>query len=427
MLTQSPRGTQDIYGKQAEIWLAVENKIREVCRRFGMGEIRTPVIEHTELFLRGVGETSDIVQKEMYTFMDKGGRSISLRPEITAGAARAYVERSMQSQPQPTKMYYIGPNFRYEKPQAGRWRQHHQFGAELYGSYHAAADAEIISLGHEVLTGLGIKGAMLHINNIGGPECRTTYNRTLKAFIHDNLENLCPTCKERYEKNPLRVLDCKESKCREIIRNAPSVLDALGTECRAHLDRLTMLLDTMGIPFILDDKLVRGLDYYTRTVFEFIFDIGTGGKKTEIAVCAGGRYDNLIEECGGPQTGAVGFGMGIERLLLALERSDIDMSPPAGRGIYIGCAGEEGFIKSQALVYRLRRNGIDAESDIIGRSVKAQMKYADKLHAAYSVIIGDDEIANNRAAVKNMATGERIEIGLDEIESLFAHREEMTE
>lgn len=411
MLTQAPKGTKDIFGAEIAQWQIIENKMRNLCRNFGIDEIRTPVFEHTELFLRSVGDTTDIVQKEMYTFFDKGDRSITLRPESTAGAARAYIEHGMFNNAQPTKLYYIAPTFRYENTQAGRQRQFHQFGVEMYGSYSPALDAEAISVAYELIKDMGINSVELRINSLGCPECRGRYNKMLRDFIGDNLDNLCHECKSRYEKNPLRVLDCKEEKCKKIIAGAPSVIDCLDEECTEHFETLKEILAGMGISFTVDPMIVRGLDYYTRTVFEFVTNtIGAQG-----TVCGGGRYDNLVEECGGPKTGAVGFGLGIERLLMTLEAQNGKSEYKPFRHLYIGSIGKKGFIKSQAITFELRKMGIIAECDTVGRSVKAQMKYANKIGAMYSLILGDDEVDLGKASVKNMETGETTEINISEI------------
>ena len=405
MQYQTPRGTKDIFGASMRVWQHVEQTIREVAGYFVFGEIRTPIFEHTELFQRGVGENTDVVQKEMYTFVDKGGRSLSLRPEITAGSARAFVEHKLYAGSLPVKFYYIGPNFRYERPAAGRWRQHHQFGAEIYGSYSAAADAEVIALADMALKHLNINDAEIRVNSLGGLECRAGYNNKLKMFLSDHYQELCPTCQNRFEKNPMRVLDCKDPSCKSLLENAPIPLDTLGDECRKHLDDTLTILAAMGIGAILDGKIVRGLDYYTRTVFEFV------DARSQLTICGGGRYDNLIEECGGPPTGAVGFGMGLERLIMMLGEQEINKVP----AVYIGCIGEQGLITAQALANRMRKAGITAEADITGRGLKAQMKYADKTGALFSMIIGDNEIAKGSVYLKNMRTGEQTEKSFDEL------------
>ena len=412
MLTQAPRGTRDIFGAEMKEWHKVEGIIREICENSGIEEIRTPIFEHTELFLRGVGETTDIVNKEMYTFNDKGDRSITLRPEGTAGIARAYIEHGMHNMPQPIKLYYLSsPIFRYEKAQAGRQRQFHQFGVEMLGSFSPAQDAEAISVASRLIETLGVKDIELRLNSLGCPECRSVYNKRLREFIGENIEHLCPTCKDRYEKNPLRVLDCKEEKCQSIIKDAPSVLDCLDEECTAHFEKVQEILTEMGIKFTVDPKIVRGLDYYTRTVFEFVTNsIGAQG-----TVCGGGRYDKLIEECGGQVTGAVGFGLGMERLLLTLEAQNGKFCDEPYKDIYIGAIGDRGFVKSQAVAYNLRKEGFKAECDTVGRSVKAQMKYANKIGAKYSVILGDREIDEDSVSLKNMETGDVQEIKLSEI------------
>ena len=406
MLTEAPKGTKDIYGAYMDEWQRVEKIMRGICEDFSIGELRTPIFEHTELFLRGVGETTDIVQKEMYTFKDKGDRSVTLRPEGTAGAARSYIEHGIYNNPQPTRFFYIGPMFRYENTQKGRQRQFHQFGVEMLGSYSPALDAEVISVAAELLKRLGINDVMLKINSLGGPECRQKYNKALREYIGSNIDKMCDDCKSRFEKNPLRVLDCKEEKCQHIIADAPVVLDYLGPECKEHFETVKAILDEMGIKYEVDDKIVRGLDYYTRTVFEFVSN-GIGAQGT---VCGGGRYDNLIAECGGQPTGAAGFAVGIERLLLVLEAQNGEFEKKNERDIYIGAIGQKGLVKGQGIAYRLRQAGVKAECDSVGRSVKAQMKYANKIGAAYSVILGDNEIDNDIVKLKNMETGEEEEV-----------------
>ena len=418
MLTEAPKGTKDIFGAYMDEWQRVEGVIRSLCEDFGIGELRTPIFEHTELFLRGVGETTDIVQKEMYTFKDKGDRSITLRPEGTAGAARSFIEHGLYNNPQPTRLFYIGPMFRYENTQKGRQRQFHQFGVEMYGSYSPALDAEVISVAAQLLKRLGINDVALRINSLGCPECRQKYNTALREYIGSNIDKLCDDCRERFEKNPLRVLDCKEEKCQRIIADAPVVLDYLDEECTEHFETVKAILDEMGIKYEVDDKIVRGLDYYTRTVFEFVSN-GIGAQGT---VCGGGRYDNLVAECGGQPTGAAGFAVGIERLLLVLESLNGAFEKKAEKDIYIGAIGKAGLIKGQGIAYRMRQAGIKAECDSVGRSVKAQMKYANKTGAAYSVILGDNEIAEDSVKLKNMETGEEEPVKVSELFDIMIDR-----
>ena len=405
------KGTHDIFGDNMKKWHSLEKTIRDLCIDFGFNEIRTPIFEFTNLFQRGVGETTDIVQKEMYTFTDKGKNNITLKPEGTAPTVRAYLEHKMYADTQPTKLYYLAPAFRYENTQAGRQRQFHQFGIELFGAESATADAEVIAIASTLLSRLGIKKVELHINSLGGPECRAKYNETLKGFLKERKEQLCPLCQERMDKNPLRVLDCKNPNCGAIVKDAPTVLDCLGEECKAHFQELQDLLTKMNIPFVVDPSIVRGLDYYTKTVFEFISkDIGSQG-----TVCGGGRYDKLVEEVGGAATPAVGFGAGIERLLLVQEAENGPVENKPVRDIFIGAIGDKAIIEVHGLVHKLRQEGISAEADHMKRSVKAQMKYANKIGARFSAIIGDNEIETGKANLKNMETGETKEVALQEL------------
>lgn len=414
MLTQAPRGTFDLYGQELLEWKNVEKEIERVTSEFNFKEIRTPIFEHTELFLRGIGDTTDVVQKEMYTFEDKGGRSITLRPEWTAGVGRAYLEHSLYAEVQPTKLYYVGPCFRYEKPQAGRNRQFSQFGCELYGAADPAADAEVMALAHTLLQRLGITNVTLHINSLGCPDCRRRYNRVLTDYFESRKDKLCPTCQERLTRNPLRILDCKSPICQEIVKGAPSTLDSLDDECRNHFEELQRRLMAMAIPFEVDPGIVRGLDYYTRTVFEFVCnDIGAQG-----TVCGGGRYDSLIEELGGAPTPAVGFAMGIGRLLLARQALQAAPAVSEPLDIFVGSMGARASVQAGELALQLRRAGYTAETDIMGRSVKAQMKYANKLGARYTAILGDDELDQNRIRLKNMQDGTVQEAALDDSEAL---------
>lgn len=390
----------------------VEAKARAAAAVFGFKEIRTPVFEHTEVFQRGIGDGTDIVNKEMYTFIDKGGRSITLKPEGTAGVARSFLENSLYAQAQPVKMYYISPIFRYERPQSGRLREHHQFGCELFGSPEAEADVEVISLARYFLNSLGIDKLLLKINSIGCKECRQRYNEALKAYLSARLAEMCGTCRERFEKNPLRILDCKEENCKKITAGAPSVIDYLCTDCAKHFDGVKSGLAAAGISFEIDPKIVRGLDYYNRTVFEFVsLDIGAQG-----TVCGGGRYDGLVGQLGGSGSPAVGFGLGLERLLLTLENGGLLTGvADAAPDYYIAPATPDAKPAAAAIVARLRAKGLSAETDLMSRSVKAQLKFADKKGARYVVVIGGDEIASGYAAVKDMRDGTSVKVKLSEI------------
>lgn len=409
------KGTKDIFGDEMRKWLEVEEIIRGLCDDFGFNQIRTPMFEYTDLFARGVGETTDIVNKEMYSFVDKGENRITLKPESTAAVVRAFLEHSMYADTQPTKLYYISPTFRYERPQAGRQRQFHQFGVEMFGTDSATADAEIIAIGHTLLKRLGIKKVELHINSLGGPECRKKYNETLKAFLHSKKEHLCPLCQERMDKNPLRVLDCKNPECQEHLKEAPTVLSILGEECKAHFNQLQELLTAMDIPFIVDPSIVRGLDYYTKTVFEFISnDIGAQG-----TVCGGGRYDKLVDEIGGKHVPAVGFGAGMERLIIVRDAENNAPLLPATRDIFIGYRGDAAMMEAFKLVNSLRQIGISAESDHLQRSIKAQMKYANKIGARYSVIIGESELEERSLKLKEMESGNEVTIPMEQFVEAF--------
>lgn len=420
MLTQAPKGTKDLLPMESYKWHYVEGVIRELCKEFGFGEIRTPSFEHTELFKRGVGDTTDIVQKEMYTFNDRADRSITLKAEGTAPTVRAFIEHSLYSETQPTKMYYITPVFRYEKPQAGRLREHHQFGIELFGASDASADAEVISVAMAFFERLGIKNLNVNINSIGCPKCRENYNNALKEYFKQNLENLCSTCQDRYERNPLRILDCKNPKCQEIGKDAPVILDYICDDCREHFEYLKKELTALEIPYVVDPHIVRGLDYYTRTVFEVISE-NIGAKST---VCGGGRYDNLIEACGGPSTPSVGFGLGIERLLLTLESNGIVIPEPEKPLLYVAALGENAKLAAAKIINKLRREGISGSRDLMSRSLKAQMKYANKINARYTIVLGDNELSENKAKLKNMETGEETEIEISNILLEMMNREE---
>lgn len=405
------KGTKDIFGEEMRKWLDMEETIRGLCDDFGFTQIRTPMFEFTNLFQRGVGDTTDVVQKEMYSFVDKGDNAITLKPESTAGVVRSYLEHNMGADTQPIKLYYISPTFRYEKPQAGRQRQFHQFGVEMFGSDSPTADAEIISIGYELLKRIGLKKIELHINSLGDRECRKKYNEALKAYLETKKDGLCPLCNERREKNPLRVLDCKNPNCQELFHDAPTVLDTLGEECMAHFNKVQELLTAMDIPFIVDPKIVRGLDYYTKTVFEFVSnDIGSQG-----TVCGGGRYNGLVEELGGKPTPAVGFGAGMERLILAKEAENGNTLDPVTRDLFLGYRGDDAAVTAYKLITQLRSAGVSAESDHLQRSVKAQMKFANKIGAKYSAIIGESEMEGQVIQLKNMETGETKEVAFSDL------------
>lgn len=412
MLTKAPKGTKDVLPAQSGKWQYIEGKIRDICARFGYREIRTPVFEHTELFLRGVGDTTDIVQKEMYTFLDKGDRSITLKPEGTAGVVRSFVENKLFSAAQPTKMYYLStPVFRYEKPQAGRLREHHQFGIEVFGSSQPSIDAEVITVALSLLNTLGIDSLELNINSIGCKECRPKYNQALKNFLESKKDGLCKNCKERMVTNPLRTLDCKEESCREIVADAPTMLDFVCDECKSHFDGLKKRLDSIGVAYKINPFIVRGLDYYTKTVFEII-STGIGAQGT---VCGGGRYDGLVEEIGGPVTPGIGFGMGIERLILVLESLGIDLPEPSVCDVYVCTLGDAASMKGFSITAELRQQGVKAECDHMGRSMKAQLKYANKIGASKVIIIGDDEIEKGVAVVRDMTKSEESTVPLTEL------------
>ena len=415
MAFSRPKGTNDFYGDKIREWQAIEAIIRNMCDEFLISELRTPMYEYADLFRRGVGETTDIVEKEMFTFTDAGGRLFALRPEGTANAARAYIENGMASLPKPLKLFYIMPNFRADKPQKGRYRQHHQFGVEYFGAEGPECEAEVISVANELLMRVGIKGALPHINSLGCTDCRARYNEALKGFLGDNLDKPCETCRGRFEKNPLRVLDCKNQACKELMTLAPLSTDVMDEDCRLHFEGVQKHLKALGIDFTLSPKLVRGLDYYTRTVFEF-FSADLGAQDS---LFGGGRYDGLIQDCGGPKTAAVGFGMGIERLLIILEEQGVKLASSLKKPVFAGFMGEKGQLKALKLVQALRRAGIPAEFDLLARSVKAQMNYADKIGAAYSLIIGDDEVEKGIVKVKNMDSGETAEVRIDELAEYF--------
>lgn len=391
----------------------IETLARKLCRVYNIKEVITPVFEHTVLFQRSVGETTDVVQKEMYTFEDKGKRSITLKPEGTAGAIRAYLENNIYAESGPAKLFYVTPAFRYEQPQSGRLRQHHQFGVEFVGSKSPLAEVELITLVSAFIKQIGLKNAKLHINSIGCSKCRKTYNEALLTYLNNHEEKLCPTCKERMVKNPLRVIDCKVPSCKEIVKDAPRTIDFLDEECKDHFGELQELLKELNIPYEIDTGIVRGLDYYTKTVFEFVNEEG-------FTLCGGGRYDNLIHELDEKQDiPAVGFGMGIERIIYFLEKEGVELEPEPPIELYVGILGKEAKAAAYKLVNKLRMAGVVAETDYMDRSVKAQMKYANKIGAKNTVILGADELAKNTAKIKNMDNGEQKEVELDNIADYF--------
>lgn len=410
VITQAPRGTEDVLPEEAVQWQVIEAVMRGEASLHGFGEVRTPVFEHTELFQRGVGDTTDIVQKEMYTFLDKGGRSVTLRPEGTAGAARAMLEHGVYNNGLPVRFYYFTSCYRYEKAQKGRLREFHQFGAEIYGSADPLADAEVILLGSSIFERFGLKDVRLEINSIGCPECRAKYLEALRAYFEDRKGELCETCLGRLERNPMRILDCKSPVCSAIAQGAPRMLDYLCDGCREHFESVKQALDAVGVAYTVNSSIVRGLDYYTRTVFEFLAPID--GK--ELAVCAGGRYDGLIEELGGQSMPALGFGLGMERLLLLLKQQSVELPGADPCEIFIASLGQPAKLAAFRLCDTLWKSSVQAACDVNARGLKAQMKYADKIGAKYCLVLGDDELAAGKAELKNMKTGEKKKIPLGE-------------
>lgn len=409
LLTQAPRGTRDVLPDESYLWQLIEKTQREVCALHGIREVRTPVFEHTELFQRSVGDTTDVVQKEMYTFKDRGDRSITLKPEGTAGTVRAFIESSLYAQPLPQKMCYINcPVFRYEAPQSGRLREHHQFGIEIFGAPDASCDAELIALALDVIGRMGVKNLMLRINSIGCPECRETYKKRLIEFLNERKGDLCKDCLNRLERNPLRVLDCKEEGCKRATVGAPSILDNLCDECKTHFENLKRYLDAMGIAYEVDSRIVRGLDYYTKTVFEIITKVpGENGKPdSELTVCGGGRYDGLVEQVGGPKCAGIGFGMGTERLIMVMKQQGVQPESPRLYDAFIVTMGDDARVEGIKLARELRANGVKCDIDHAARSMKAQFKYANKLGAPVVAVIAGDELAQGVVKIKDMAKSE---------------------
>ncbi|MBR3753505.1 MAG: histidine--tRNA ligase [Clostridia bacterium] len=415
LVTKAIKGTQDLLPNESYKNRYVEQTMLDIASKFGYKEIRTPVFEHTELFSRGVGDTTDVVQKEMYTFDDKGGRSITLRPEGTAGAMRAFLEHGLFNEPLPQKVSYLTSCYRYEKPQAGRLREFHQFGVECLGTAAPAADAELISLAHEIFSHLGVEGLQLEINSIGCPTCRKKYHEALHSYFESKKADLCETCLDRLGRNPMRILDCKSPVCSEIAKDAPKVLDYICEDCSAHFEVVKKHLDAMNIPYVVNPTIVRGLDYYTRTVFEFVStQIGAQG-----TVCGGGRYDGLAEQLGGNSTPSLGFALGIERLMLLIQAQNTPLPEEEKPDLYIASMGEAATVLAAKLAASLREEGISVQYDVAGRSVKAQMKFANKLGVRNTVVIGDSEIESGKVTVKDMNGGESVEMELDGFEDSY--------
>ena len=415
LITKAIKGTKDVLPKDVHKNQYIEATALDIASKFGYKEIRTPVFEHTELFQRGVGDTTDVVQKEMYTFDDKGGRSITLTPEGTAGAVRSFLENGLCNEALPQKVCYLTSCYRYEKPQAGRLREFHQFGVECFGTASPLADAEIIALAKSIFDTLGVRDLSLEINSIGCPKCRAEYHKALKEYFASRKDELCDTCKGRLDRNPMRILDCKSPICHEIAQGAPVVIDYLCDECKEHFEKVQKYLDAQNIEYKINPQIVRGLDYYTKTVFEFVSNsIGAQG-----TVCGGGRYDGLVEELGGQHTASLGFAMGLERLMLLMEAQGCEFPQAEKPDLFIVALGEKATLKALEIAKDMREEGFSALLDLNQRSVRAQMKYADKLGAKFNVVIGDNEVENKIAKLKNMQTGEETEINLDTFVSGF--------
>jgi histidyl-tRNA synthetase len=409
MNLQRPKGTYDLLPGTVEKWQYLEAQARDLCHRFHYKEVRTPIFEHTEVFARGVGETTDIVQKEMYTFKDKGDRSVTLRPEGTAGVVRAFVENKLYGEPDLTKLYYIGPMFRYEQPQAGRQRQFHQFGIEAFGAVDPGLDAEVIALGYTFYKEIGLKDVTVEINSVGTPQIREAFRSKLQAFFAPVKDQMCKDCQTRYDRNPMRLLDCKVDQ--KFCEGAPELLEDLDEECRTHFDAVLGYLDAMKIPYQINPRLVRGLDYYTHTAFEFKA-AGIGAIDT---IGGGGRYNGLVSQFGGPDQSGVGLGLGMERILIVLEAQGVEVPTPKPLDVYLIGLGEAAEKEVTRIVHELRVNGIVAEKDYQGRKMKAQMKSADRTKATYVAILGEDELARGEITVKAMATGDQQAVSINEL------------
>ena len=408
MLTKAPKGTKDILPTDVHKWHFVEDAFKDVCIKYGYKEVRTPVFEHTELFARGVGDTTDIVEKQMYTFNDLGQRSITLKPEGTSGVCRAFLEHKLFANVQPTKFYYNIPCFRYEKPQSGRLREFHQLGIEVFGSYDMLSDAEVIALAEDFLKGLGIKSLELRINSIGCPTCRAAYRQVLQNYFRPHLAELCETCKGRFDRNPMRIIDCKNESCKEIAKNAPLMLDHICDECKNDFEELKNNLDIMGVLYTVDPTIVRGLDYYTKTAFEFV----SGELGAQSTVCGGGRYNNLIEQLGGDSVPGVGFAMGFERLLLTLEAENVEIEDTEKSDVLVAMLDKSNACRNYGLTLakKLRSEGIKVQIDLLARNFKGQFKFADRIGVKYVIVIGEDEIKTDTLTLKNMANSQQISV-----------------
>lgn len=412
MLTTRPKGTNDFVPGESEKWQYIEQLCRQVCAEYGYKEIRLPIFEHTEVYLRSVGETSDIVEKEMYSFEDKGFTHVTLRPEGTAGTVRAFLENKLYADPQPTKLYYMGPMFRYDKPQAGRYRQFNQFGVEVFGANHPGVDAEVIVLAVEIFKRLGLTGLTVKVNTVGCADCRPKHMEELKTYFRQYEDKLCDTCRDRLERNPLRILDCKEDECKEVCKGAPTTIEAACDNCSTHFAKLKEYLNAAGVQFEVDTNLVRGLDYYVQTAFEIVINsVGSA----QNAIAGGGRYNGMLAQFGGDDLPGIGFAIGLERLLLTLEQQGIELPVSGHPDVYIAPLGEAAQQEAFLLSLQLRNKGIYTEKDYLGKSLKAQMKAADRFQVKYTVIIGDSELEKQIAVVREMATGEQFEVALSQL------------
>ena len=411
MLTTRPRGTNDILPGEVERWHHLEEVLRRVASLYGYREIRTPIFEHTELFQRGVGETTDIVEKEMYTFADKGDRSLTLRPEATASTVRAFVEHKLYAGSQPTKLYYIGPMFRYDRPQAGRFRQFHQYGVEVIGSPDPGVDAEVISMAMDLYDRLGLTNLTVELNSVGCPVCRPRHREALRTFLAPSQEKMCKTCQGRLDRNPLRILDCKNETCRAALEGAPTITESLCPDCSRHFRQVQEYLTALGINFRLEPRLVRGLDYYTQTAFEIIAQ-GIGAQSS---IGGGGRYDGLVEQCGGPALPGIGYALGLERILLTMEQQGIKTGTATPLDVFVAALGDEAKRRGAVLAQHLRKLGLATERDYLDRSLKAQLKTADRLQAKYTLILGEEELKNEQVILRRMGESSQTVVGLNDV------------